>query len=125
MYRSPPRRASEPEEPRAALPPIARPLPDMTTQLIPRSPRGRRPSAARGPFGWLRTLRWRLALTYAVVFGVLLVLLGLTLNGILSRVLYTEELDRFQSEATATVDTGQRLFDQKATGTDPTSSGSV
>ena len=125
MHRSPPRRISEPEELRAALPPIARPVPDMTTQLIPRSPRGRWPSAARGPFGWLRTLRWRLALTYAVVFGVLLVLLGLTLNGILSRVLYTEELDRFQSEATATVDTGQRRFDQEANGTGATCSGAV
>src|SRR5689334_15013154 len=108
MRRSPPHRAADPEEPRAALPPIAPPLPDMTTQLVSRSPLERQPPAGHGPFRWLRTLRWRLALTYAIVFGVLLVLLGLTLNGILSRVLYTEELDRFQSEATATVDTGQR-----------------
>jgi two-component system, OmpR family, sensor kinase len=40
-------------------------------------------------------------------------------------VLYTEELARFQSEATATVDTGQRRFDQELNGTGATCSGAV
>lgn len=112
-----PPRTHAPEQNPAAAPVVPRALDEMTTQLVPSSAARLRHSSLRGPFRWLRTLRWRLAFMYAGLFAVLLALLGFALNGIISRVLYNEELARVQSDATATLVTSQRRFDLAVTGT--------
>lgn len=60
---------------------------------------------------WTRTLRWRLTLTYAALLVALLLVLGVVLNLTISRTLYSEELDRVNTEAQAAVTTRQHEFD--------------
>ena len=50
-----------------------------------------------------QSLRWRLILVYAALLAVLLLGLGLVLNLIIGRVLYSNELGAFQTEARAVV----------------------
>lgn len=79
-------------------------------------------SAAQGgkPLGGLlrgwRTLGWRLSLSYAALLALLLLILGLVLNGVISRVLYTSELQRFQSETQLALATYQRRADTEVQG---------
>jgi two-component system OmpR family sensor kinase len=91
----------------------------MTTQLVPSMEGGRRPGARRGPLAFTRTLRWRLALSFAGLFAVLLVALGLALNVILGRVLYSEDLQSFKADTVATVDTRQREYTLELNGRQP------
>src|SRR5215469_13169953 len=96
----------------------ARPMEELTTQIVPlpgggpSSSRSRRP---RGPLAFMRTLRWRLTLTYAALFAVLLVVLGLVLNGIIGRVLYAEDLQSFRTDMVDTVSTNHGHFDLAVT----------
>ncbi|MFI5274030.1 MAG: sensor histidine kinase, partial [Ktedonobacterales bacterium] len=86
-------------------------------------PAGR--TRAPGPFGWLRTLRWRLALTYAGILALVLLVLGLVLNGAISRVLYAEDQARLVSEAQAAVATSQRAYERLIAGRGATCTGSL
>ena len=57
----------------------------------PRNGRGSGSGWRRRP---LRTLRWRMALIYAGVLALVLLVLGLALNTAISRVLYLEDSAR-------------------------------
>jgi signal transduction histidine kinase len=70
----------------------------------PRPPRTRRS-------GWFHSLRWRLILVYAGLLAVILLGLGLVLNLVIGRVLYSNELTAFQTEARAVVGTSQQAWD--------------
>ena len=65
---------------------------------------------------WTRSLRWRLVLAFGGLLALLLLLLGLVLNTVIGRVLYSEELDRFKSEAQSLVAGDQRYFDAAVSG---------
>ena len=78
----------------------------------PPDPRTRR----GGRFRWTRSLRWRLTLMLSGLLALLLILLGLVLNAVIGRVLYTDELDRFQSETQALIASDQRYFDAAVSG---------
>ncbi len=110
------------EQAGSAMP--ARPIDEMTTQVVS-AQTGAATSPRRGLLGFVRTLRWRLALTYAGLFAVLLLVLGVALNGIISRVLYSEDLASVRTDATSTVDTSQRRFDLELNGTQPGCVGAV
>ena len=86
---------------------------DAPTEYAPAPPPGARRSAR---FGWARSLRWRLTLTLGGLLALLLILLGLVLNAVIGRVLYSEELDRFQSETQSLVAGDQRYFDAAVNG---------
>jgi two-component system OmpR family sensor kinase len=60
---------------------------------------------------WPRTLRWRLLLSYALLLGLTLVTLGVTLNLFIGRALYATEFGFFQAEAVAAVSGSQVRFD--------------
>ena len=78
------------------------------TTLLPAA----QPSArASGGPRWPRTLRWRLLLTYALLLGLTLVVLGVTLNLFIGRALYATEFGFFQTEAVAAVSGSQARFD--------------
>lgn len=70
----------------------------------PRPPRTRRS-------GWFHSLRWRLIFVYAGLLAVILLGLGLVLNLVIGRVLYSNELTAFQTEARAVVGTSQQDWD--------------
>jgi two-component system, OmpR family, sensor kinase len=70
----------------------------------PEQPRARRS-------GWFHSLRWRLILVYAGLLAVILLGLGLVLNLVIGRVLYSNELTAFQTEARAVVGTSQQAWD--------------
>jgi signal transduction histidine kinase len=70
----------------------------------PRPPRTRRS-------GWFHSLRWRLILVYAGLLAVILLGLGLVLSLVIGRVLYSNELTAFQTEARAVVGTSQQAWD--------------
>ena len=92
-------------------------LPEMTTQVVapPLSPR--RPEHRKGgPFRFLRTLRWRLALIYTGLLAALLVILGVTLTILISQVLYREDLSRLETESRTTLATLQTRFDKALNG---------
>jgi signal transduction histidine kinase len=74
------------------------------TSQPPRPPRARRS-------GWFHSLRWRLILVYAGLLAVILLGLGLVLNLVIGRVLYSNELTAFQTEARAVVGTSQQAWD--------------
>ncbi len=61
--------------------------------------------------GWFHSLRWRLILVYAGLLAVILLGLGLVLNLVIGRVLYSNELTAFQTEARAVVGTSQQAWD--------------
>ncbi|HEU4783403.1 MAG TPA: HAMP domain-containing sensor histidine kinase [Ktedonobacterales bacterium] len=61
--------------------------------------------------GWSHSLRWRLILVYAGLLAVILLGLGLVLNLVIGRVLYSNELTAFQTEARAVVGTSQQAWD--------------
>ena len=61
--------------------------------------------------GQFHSLRWRLILVYAGLLAVLLLGLGLVLNLVIGRVLYSNELSAFQTEARAVVGTSQKSWD--------------
>ena len=69
-----------------------------------------RPPRARRS-GWFHSLRWRLILVYAGLLAVILLGLGLVLNLVIGRVLYSNELTAFQTEARAVVGTSQQAWD--------------
>src|SRR5579864_5276864 len=70
------------------------------TTLLPTA----QPSARTGGGPrWPRTLRWRLLLSYALLLGLTLVVLGVTLNLFIGRALYATEFGFFQTEAVAAV----------------------
>ncbi|HEU5347335.1 MAG TPA: HAMP domain-containing sensor histidine kinase [Ktedonobacterales bacterium] len=60
---------------------------------------------------WRHSLRWRLIFVYAGLLAVLLLGLGLVLNLVIGRVLYSNELSAFQTEARAVVGTSQKSWD--------------
>ena len=60
---------------------------------------------------WFHSLRWRLILVYAGLLAVILLGLGLVLNLVIGRVLYSNELTAFQTEARAVVGTSQQAWD--------------
>ena len=66
------------------------------------------PTQKRGRF---QSLRWRLIIAYAGLLAVLLLGLGLVLNLVIGRVLYSNELGAFQTEARAVVGTSQKQWD--------------
>ncbi|HEX5156866.1 MAG TPA: HAMP domain-containing sensor histidine kinase [Ktedonobacterales bacterium] len=74
------------------------------TSEQPSPPRARRP-------GWFHSLRWRLILVYAGLLAVILLGLGMVLNLVIGRVLYSNELTAFQTEARAVVGTSQQAWD--------------
>ena len=80
--------------------------PTAQTQIMepPRPPRTRRS-------GWFHSLRWRLILVYAGLLAVILLGLGLVLSLVIGRVLYSNELTAFQTEARAVVGTSQQAWD--------------
>jgi signal transduction histidine kinase len=61
--------------------------------------------------GRFHSLRWRLILVYAGLLAVILLGLGLVLNLVIGRVLYSNELTAFQTEARAVVGTSQQAWD--------------
>ena len=61
--------------------------------------------------GRFQSLRWRLILVYGGLLAVLLLTLGLVLNLVIGRVLYSNELGAFQTEARAVVGTSQKQWD--------------
>lgn len=61
--------------------------------------------------GRYQSLRWRLIFVYAGLLAVLLLGLGLVLNLVIGRVLYSNELSAFQTEARAVVATSQQSWD--------------
>ena len=65
---------------------------------------------------WPRTLRWRLILTYALLLGLTMVVLGVALNVVIARTLYTSEFGFFQNEAVAAVTASQTRFDSLTLG---------
>jgi two-component system OmpR family sensor kinase len=69
-----------------------------------------RPLRARRS-GRFHSLRWRLILVYAGLLAVILLGLGLILNLVIGRVLYSNELTAFQTEARAVVGTSQPAWD--------------
>lgn len=69
------------------------------------APRGFRPPS------WPRTLRWRLILTYALLLGLTMLVLGIALDIVIGRTLYNTEFGFFQSEAVAAVSVSQPRFD--------------
>ena len=73
----------------------------------------------------LRTLRWRLALIYAGVLALVLLVLGLVLNTVISRVLYLEDSARLVDEATAAVTIGQRAYERALDGRGADCAGAV
>jgi two-component system, OmpR family, sensor kinase len=86
-----------------------------TLVLAPtRPPSG--PARSHGPFRWMRTLRWRLTLIYAGTLLLLLLALGVVLNGVIGRVLYSEDQVRLSTEARAAVELGQTNFEKLING---------
>ncbi|HZC07756.1 MAG TPA: HAMP domain-containing sensor histidine kinase [Ktedonobacterales bacterium] len=77
-------------------------------------------TAARRPRGaaplWPRTLRWRLILTFAALLGLTLALLGVALNVLIARALYTTEFGFFQNESLAAVSASQSRLDSLTLG---------
>lgn len=71
---------------------------------------------------WPRTLRWRLILTFATLLGLTLVLLGVALNVLIARALYTTEFGFFQNESLAAVSASQSRFDTLTLGRNATCS---
>lgn len=79
----------------------------------------------RGFSLWPRTLRWRLILAYALLLGMMLLLLGVALNVVIARTLYTSEFGFFQSEAVAAVSASQPRFDSLTQGDATTCAGAL
>ncbi|HET9110931.1 MAG TPA: HAMP domain-containing sensor histidine kinase [Ktedonobacterales bacterium] len=71
---------------------------------------------------WPRTLRWRLILTFATLLGLTLVVLGVALNVLIARALYTTEFGFFQNESLAAVSASQSRFDTLTLGRNTTCS---
>ncbi len=68
-------------------------------------------SQVSGASLWPRTLRWRLILTYALLLGLTLLILGVTLNLVIARTLYATEFGFFQNEAVSAISASQSRFD--------------
>lgn len=86
------------------------------------------PSQSQRPPGlWrrMRTLRWRLLLTYAGVLALVLLILGLVLDTAISRALYAEDQARLTDEATAAVALGQRSYERLINGRSGDCAGSI
>lgn len=66
--------------------------------------------------GQFSSMRWRLIFVYAGLLAALLLVLGLVLNAIIGRVLYTNELSAFQTEARAVVAANQKSWDDLVRG---------
>ncbi|HEX6798888.1 MAG TPA: HAMP domain-containing sensor histidine kinase [Ktedonobacterales bacterium] len=131
-----PRPRSQPPDPRAlSAVPMARPVEEMPTLMLAGhgEPGGRganrsgggHDSGSGGARRPLRTLRWRLALIYAGVLALVLLVLGLVLNTAISRVLYLEDSARLVDEATAAVTIGQRAYERALDGRGTTCAGAV
>src|SRR5579884_2843462 len=102
--------------PAAADPPGGVPVDALpTVQLKPPTPQKR-----RGPLRWFRSLRGRLALIYAGLLLVLLVLVATVLNVAISSALYSEERGRLADQARADVALTQSTFDRLVNGEDGT-----
>jgi signal transduction histidine kinase len=84
-----------------------------------------RRGGAGGPWSRLRALRWRLALIYAGVLTLVLLLLGIVLNVAIGRALYVADSARLVDEATAVISTGQRDYQRAIDGRGATCSGAV
>ena len=84
---------------------------EPTTLLAATRPSGQMGGQAGGGLRWPRTLRWRLLLSYALLLGLTLVTLGVTLNVFIGRALYATEFGFFQTEAVAAVSSSQARFD--------------
>ena len=122
--RSPSRGAPPPSvPPRPQMAP--RSLPEMTTQLVMMPSETQRERRRGGPFRFLRTLRWRLALIYAALLAALLVVLGVALSVLISQVLYREELARIQTESRTTLVSLQTRFDNALNGTGANCTGAL
>jgi len=83
------------------------PVDDVPTLRLSNMP----PSAGR-----FRGLRARLVFAYGGLLAALLLILGLVLSLLISRVLYTTELSSFQNETRAIVSADQRSFDSLVAG---------
>lgn len=68
---------------------------------------------------WPRSLRWRLILTNALLLGLTMLALALTLNAVIARTLYTTEFGFFQNEAVAAVNVAQLRLDALTLGRAP------
>src|SRR5689334_18384029 len=87
------------------------------------------PARSEGPprdgGGRFRGLRWRLALIYAGMLTAILLVLGVGLNFAISSVMYAEELTRFESEAKAQVEIGQRNYERLVNGAPADCAGAI
>ena len=114
-----PSQPSQPSQPPDQ--PVARAVEEMPTLMLAGPDiRGRGSDGQGGGRGrsggpW-RTLRWRLALIYAGVLAVVLLVLGLVLNTAIGRVLYLEDAARLVDEATTAVTIGQRGYERALNG---------
>ncbi len=113
--------APQPSRPSDQL--VARAVEEMPTLMLASPDGSGRESYGRDrrgglprPGGPLRTLRWRLALIYAGVLALVLLVLGLVLNTAISRVLYLEDSARLVDEATAAITIGQRGYERALNG---------
>src|SRR5690348_8826348 len=80
---------------------------------------------ARGGSRRWRGLRWRLALIYAGMLTAILLVLGVGLSFAISSVMYAEELTRFESEAKAQVEIGQRNYERLVNGAPADCAGAI
>jgi len=74
---------------------------------------------------WPRTLRWRLILTYALLLGLMMLLMGIALDAVIGRTMYNTEFGFFQSEAVAAVSVSQPRFDTLTLGRAPNCAGAL
>ncbi len=93
------------------------PYPSNGAIPIEHTPTYRLPNAdGRQNTGRFRGLRARLVFTYGGLLAALLLILGVVLSLLISRVLYTNELSTFQNETRAIVSANQRSFDSLVAG---------
>ncbi len=80
---------------------------------------GRGTTSSGGFSLWPRSLRWRLILTNALLLGLTMLVLTLTLNFVIARTLYSTEFGFFQNEAVAAVNAAQSRLDSLTLGRTP------
>src|SRR5690348_6350955 len=94
-------------------------------EYLPPSGATTRQARGGGRGSRFRRLRWRLALIYAGMLTAILLVLGVGLNFAISSVMYAEELTRFESEAKAQVEIGQRNYERLVNGAPADCAGAI